>query len=165
MGRGYRKNHTSGFEWSLLYTLVWELRPELRALARFEGGGGVSSETSFVCITGLLHTLAMACAHFQIRIETFYIYHIRGIRGQYLCGTMPHSPDSGGQIGTYFADRKINSGAEFKQCNIWSWLVNIRAIKHKGVMVMGDEAHTRTYTQAHKQTHTNKHKHKWNGRH
>ena len=42
------------------YTLVWELKPEVRTFVCFEGERGVSSEANFVCFAGLLWTFAMA---------------------------------------------------------------------------------------------------------
>ena len=59
-GGGFRRNSTLGFKWCFVYTLVWELKPEVRTSVHFEGREGVSSETNFVCFAGLLRTFAMA---------------------------------------------------------------------------------------------------------
>ena len=63
-GGGFRKNRTSGFKWCFVYTLVWELKPEVRTFVRFFfffwGEGFWSSETNFVRFAGLLRTFAMA---------------------------------------------------------------------------------------------------------
>ena len=58
-GGGFRKNRTSGFKWCFVYTLVWELKPDVRTFVRFGGREGVSSETNFVRFAGLLRTFAM----------------------------------------------------------------------------------------------------------
>ena len=59
-GWGFSKNRTSGFKWCFVYTLVWELKPEVRTFVRFGGREGVSSETNFVRFAGLLRTFAIA---------------------------------------------------------------------------------------------------------
>ena len=56
----FEKNRTLGFKWCFIYTLVWELKPEVGTFVRFGGREGVSSETDLFVSLGRLWTFAMA---------------------------------------------------------------------------------------------------------
>ena len=56
-GWGFRKNHTLGFKWCFVYTLVSR---SLKCELLFLSGGGFEWNYNFVRFAGLLRTFAMA---------------------------------------------------------------------------------------------------------
>ena len=57
---GCRKNRTSGFKWCFVYTLDWELKPEVRTFVRFGRGGGVQVKLTLFVLLGFCEILRCA---------------------------------------------------------------------------------------------------------
>ena len=56
-GGGFQKNRTLGFKWCFMYTLVWELKPELRTFVRFGRREGVSVKLILLVSLGFYELL------------------------------------------------------------------------------------------------------------